>query len=302
MRISVVGGGVIGLSCACRLTEAGHDVTVITATRPGETTSAVAGGVLFPPLTVNSDRVDRWTATSVEEYRSLDAPGVRMLRGTFLIPRDAPLPSWAFSMPDLDHEPGRLTFTTAVVDTPAYLTWLAERVAALGARTEYRVVSRLDDLDADLVVNAAGLGGGPLAGDGTVVPVGGQVVHLADPGLTEWIVDGASPVLSHVIPHGRHVVCGGTQEPGRTDVTPDPGVTADIVRRCRDLVPALAGAAVLGSKVGLRPFRPEVRLDRDGDVIHCYGHGGAGITLAWGVRGGRRRSRGRRLGRLGHRI
>jgi D-amino-acid oxidase len=282
MRISVVGGGVIGLSCAHRLAVAGHDVTVITDAGPGETTSAVAGGVLFPPLAANSGRVDRWTVASVREYRSLGAPGFRRRRGTYFVPREAAVPSWAYSMPDLDHEPGRLTFTTAVIDTPVYLAWLAEQVAALGARTEYRTVSRLDDLDADLVVNAAGLGGGRLAGDSTVVPVGGHVVHLADPGLTEWIVDGSSPVLRHVIPHGRHVVCGGTQEPGRADVTPDPGVTADIVRRCRELVPELADAPVLGAKVGLRPFRPEVRLDREGDVIHCYGHGGAGITLAWG--------------------
>jgi D-amino-acid oxidase len=25
-----------------------------------------------------------------------------------------------------------------------------------------------------------------------------------------------------------------------------------------------------------------VRLERVGDVIHCYGHGGAGVTLAQG--------------------
>jgi len=25
-----------------------------------------------------------------------------------------------------------------------------------------------------------------------------------------------------------------------------------------------------------------VRLERAGDVVHCYGHGGAGVTLSWG--------------------
>jgi D-amino-acid oxidase len=39
---------------------------------------------------------------------------------------------------------------------------------------------------------------------------------------------------------------------------------------------------VLRHKVGLRPKRPAVRLERVGDVIHCYGHGGAGVTLSWG--------------------
>ena len=51
-------------------------------------------------------------------------------------------------------------------------------------------------------------------------------------------------------------------------------------------MPALAGARVVRHKVGLRPARPTVRLDaerRDGrTVVHCYGHGGAGVTLSWG--------------------
>jgi D-amino-acid oxidase len=42
---------------------------------------------------------------------------------------------------------------------------------------------------------------------------------------------------------------------------------------------------VLEHKVGLRPGRPEIRLEReDGPIprIHNYGHGGSGITLSWG--------------------
>ena len=44
----------------------------------------------------------------------------------------------------------------------------------------------------------------------------------------------------------------------------------------------LAGARVLRHKVGLRPGRPTVRVEREGDVIHCYGHGGCGVTVSWG--------------------
>ena len=39
---------------------------------------------------------------------------------------------------------------------------------------------------------------------------------------------------------------------------------------------------MLRHKVGLRPVRPAVRLEREGHVVHCYGHGGAGVTLSWG--------------------
>jgi D-amino-acid oxidase len=44
---------------------------------------------------------------------------------------------------------------------------------------------------------------------------------------------------------------------------------------------------VLEHKVGLRPGRPEIRLERE-DVaqgpprVHNYGHGGSGVTLSWG--------------------
>ncbi|MEU0538178.1 FAD-dependent oxidoreductase [Amycolatopsis tolypomycina] len=149
-------------------------------------------------------------------------------------------------------------------------------------RIEYRPLTSLSGLDADVVVNAAGLGAGRLAGDGSMVPVGGQVVHLTDPGLPEFVVDQTGPGVTYVIPHGSHVVCGGTEEPGRADTDPNPAVTADILHRCRALEPRLADAEVLRSVVGLRPSRRAVRLERVGDVVHCYGHGGAGITLAWG--------------------
>jgi D-amino-acid oxidase len=46
-------------------------------------------------------------------------------------------------------------------------------------------------------------------------------------------------------------------------------------------------AHVLSVAVGLRPGRGAVRLERETPspgrtLIHNYGHGGAGVTLAWG--------------------
>jgi len=52
------------------------------------------------------------------------------------------------------------------------------------------------------------------------------------------------------------------------------------------VAPELGRARILGVRSGLRPKRPEVRLERvvrDGIVvIHNYGHGGSGVTLSWG--------------------
>lgn len=60
-----------------------------------------------------------------------------------------------------------------------------------------------------------------------------------------------------------------------------------IFNGCRELVPGLKQAHTLYEWTGLRPGRHEVRLESEilsngKVVIHNYGHGGCGVTLAWG--------------------
>jgi D-amino-acid oxidase len=123
-----------------------------------------------------------------------------------------------------------------------------------------------------------------MAEDESMFPVRGQVVYVDQVGLDQWWLDSAGPV--YVVPRSHDIVVGGTDDEGEWDRRPDPDVARLILERAVELVPALAGAAVRGHKVGLRPARPEVRLEaeRQGDtrVVHCYGHGGAGVTLSWG--------------------
>ena len=168
-----------------------------------------------------------------------------------------------------------------------YLPWLAGKCRAAGVELVRYSVDRLTDLPGDVVVLAAGLRSGALVGDGAAVPVQGQVVRLANPGLRDWVLDEDNPAgLTYVVPRDEDVVCGGTAVAGATGVGPDPAVEAAILRRVRALVPALRDAAVTSRAVGLRPGRPTVRLDRTETggrpLICCYGHGGAGVTLSWG--------------------
>ena len=62
--------------------------------------------------------------------------------------------------------------------------------------------------------------------------------------------------------------------------------TASIRRFAVALHPALADAPLLDILVGLRPGRPQVRLEKElykgRPLIHNYGHGGSGFTLSWG--------------------
>jgi D-amino-acid oxidase len=145
----------------------------------------------------------------------------------------------------------------------------------------------VDEVPGDVVVVAAGLASGALLGDPSGVPVQGQVVRVADPGLDGWLLDEDNPAgLTYVVPRGGDAVCGGTAVAGATGTECDPAVEAALLERVYALVPALRGAPVLSRAVGLRPGRPTVRLERldvgGRPVIACYGHGGAGVTLSWG--------------------
>ena len=59
-----------------------------------------------------------------------------------------------------------------------------------------------------------------------------------------------------------------------------PGMREAILSKARNL--GLAPGRVIRDSVGLRPYRRAVRVEREGRIVHNYGHGGAGYTLAWG--------------------
>src|SRR6476646_7208357 len=87
-RVVVVGAGVVGLSCALRLLEAGHRVDVLARELPLETTSAVAAALWYPYLAFPQDKVRAWSATSYDVFAGLAddaATGVVMRRGTELL-------------------------------------------------------------------------------------------------------------------------------------------------------------------------------------------------------------------------
>jgi len=88
--------------------------------------------------------------------------------------------------------------------------------------------------------------------------------------------------MTYVVPRAADIVVGGTADVGREDDESDPLEAERVLARAVLLEPRLSGARVLGHRAGLRPGRPTVRLEREGRVVHCYGHGGAGVTLSWG--------------------
>ncbi|MEU4570615.1 FAD-dependent oxidoreductase [Micromonospora sp. NPDC023956] len=298
--VIVVGAGIVGLTTAVRLQERGARVTVFTADPPERLVSTVAAAVWYPTHTDPDPRVLAWAATTYQEFRRQAADGVPgvLLRRTRMFQRQAAddLPWWAAAADDVQAVDAsapyarELRFVAPLAEMTTYLEWLRDRLVAGGGQLVERRVEALDDLfaEAPVVVNAAGLAAGALCGDHTVFPARGQVVLVANPGLDVSFRDEENPAgTTYVHPRSRDVVLGGSFEPGRADLVPDPAVRAGILARAIALVPELAVAPVVGERVGLRPARqggPRVEAEHraGGLLVHAYGHAGAGMTLSWG--------------------
>lgn len=305
--VLVIGAGVSGLSTAISLLESGLEVTVRAADPPHRTTSAVAGALWGPHLVGTDERVSRWAGVTLDRLRRLagdPATGVREISGrTASIAGRAERPEFTRGAGPLTPcDPAELPagyatgwrYSAPVIAMPVYLDYLVDVFLRAGGQLNFgrpfaSLAEAADSSAATVIVNCAGIGARELVPDPRLIPVRGQIVVVANPGVTEFFVGerDQSDNVSYFFPHGAVAVLGGTQQPGNASTQPDPATAERIVRDCAAVDPRLASAPILAHRVGLRPVRPHVRLEVqaiDGGrlAVHNYGHGGAGVTLSWG--------------------
>lgn len=247
-----------------------------------------------------------------------DTKGVTMVSGFEYFIDESPAPEWAAQLPQFrkataaevgqanllrESSAGAIKdgwrYWTVMVECTRFLPWLMSELRDLGARFETRRLGPhdLEELRGsyDVVCNCCGprswevLPGGKAAAG--IVPVRGQTVLVHAPHVSQFRVDVAR--MTYVLPRASgDVVCGGTAEEGTWNTEPSEETARDILARCFRLMPQLEtrGAVVKANWAGLRPARPEgvcLRLedprdDRRGFLVHNFGHGGCGVTLAWG--------------------
>jgi D-amino-acid oxidase len=305
--VIVVGAGVIGLTTAVVLAEAGFAVRVLAKEMPENTTSAAAGAMWGPYLVEPRDRVQAWAEYSLRTFADLagiQGTGVRLVTGTEAS-RSASAPPPGF-LAMLDNVgacvPGELPdgfvtgwrYTVPLIDMDIYLRYLRLRLETAGGNLQQQQVTGLGQVArlAPVVVNATGMGARELAGDDQLSPIRGQLVIVDNPGITDFFTEdtGLSPDLLHLYPHGDSLVLGGVAEDGNWSLEPDENTARAIIGRCAVIDPRVANLPVRANRVGLRPTRPAIRCERDLSVtgyrlLHNYGHGGAGVSLSWGCAG-----------------
>lgn len=151
----------------------------------------------------------------------------------------------------------------------------------------------------EAVVNCTGLGAAKLCGDTNMFPSRGQTLLVKFSGeMPEKrisLYEDEDQNVTYAFPRpGTDIwLFGGTKTRGRWDTEPDGAVSEGILERCCKLLEcAPEDISVVATQVGLRPGRDEgprvevekVDIGEEGvvNVVHEYGHGGAGYQNSIG--------------------
>ncbi|GAB6036646.1 FAD-dependent oxidoreductase [Fundidesulfovibrio butyratiphilus] len=299
--VTIAGAGVAGLTCALALQNFGFSVLVAARALPPQTVSDRAAALWLPHLAEPSERVldlaERSLAVYAMQAPQEDSP-VREAALTVVTQSSAP-PWWASRLGPERLRAARteelpegaehaVVALVPVIEPGRYLLSLLDAFRTQGGAVEVGEVTDLSALDGRIVVNCAGLGAGLLARDPLLRPLTRHAMRLAMARPARAIAslgrDGGL-VLVVDMPDGPLVI-GGEQD-GVVRHEPDEPTLADVARTALALEPALAGADIVDAWAAPCPVRYALRLEEDRlpdgrRLIHNYGHGGAGWTLAWG--------------------
>lgn len=206
-----------------------------------------------------------------------------------------------------------------MIDMSVYMPYLEKRFYAAGGRgIIQRKLTHIDQVSQferdtnqkfDMIVNCTGFGSRYLFNDKQVVADVGQLVLIRmpsdQPGVFgtdvlrgRYHFDTKTP--TYILPRTNNTyACGGcsivlSDEEMGDKMRPSticPEMARDIVKRCDQLVPhanIASNAQIVGHVAAWRPYRKggvRLELAHEGSekrpVIHCYGFGGAGVTLSW---------------------
>lgn len=254
-RAAVIGCGVIGLSTARVLQDAGFDVTIYARELPPDTTSNASGAQWTPSSSFDSERVDpgfrtvfvraaqlanrrfqtllgedygvRW----IENYDCRDEAAGGFLEGAAqrLIP--ALYPEIHTFGPGEHPFPTRYAtrFLTMLIEPNRYLRALERDYLAHGGRIVVRTFGSLAEalsLDEPLVMNCTGLGAKTLAGDEELEPVRGQLSVLAVQPAIDYVTLHRD---RYMFPRSDGIVLGGTFQHGDYDLAPDAATERRVV-------------------------------------------------------------------------
>jgi D-amino-acid oxidase len=311
-RVAVLGAGVIGLTTAIRLADAGYEVCIL-ADRFSPSTDSDASCAIFLPIfsykgneTDYPQRIIRWANTSGDRFIGMDFDlcGVRKIAAMELYAKQEdvhPYASEVLRNCRVNHRPELpngyqwvLEFETLIIEMPKYMKWLIAECDNRLVSYRHAYFERIEDirkLDVDVVINCLGLGAKRLLEDPELRSVRGQII-LHPPVALDIAIGGG---LFCLYPRSDALVIGSLWFDGsEAELPSEEGYTqlvstlefwkGNILNKLNLPFDSIQIENALATLSGRRPVRTSVRLEKDTEnhVIHNYGHGGIGVSLSWG--------------------
>lgn len=297
MKITIIGAGISGLATAYTLAKQNHSIKIIAREFSPDITSNRAAAFWFPYHVRNDKRGINWCKYSYEVYKQLSAnadTGVSMQQLIKVVRKGIEEQefTWFSFMPDgsyriLQNEELSEEYKTGyditvpLIETQIFLPWLMKELVKMNITIEKGNVQSFEEIKgADMIVNCSAMGAKILCNDKDMVPVRGQVGLLSPKNTYAVFLDNELPL--YIVYRKDAIIVGGTYEEGIEEAVTEEQTIHRLLENAYGVFPELRKQQVKGSWAGIRPFRPLVRVEKQGIIIHNYGHGGSGFTLAWG--------------------
>ncbi|XP_025420564.1 D-aspartate oxidase [Sipha flava] len=319
-RVAVVGAGVVGLNLALEVQRRFPDanVAVIAHKFNGETLSDGAAGLLRPDSYIfgpNREVSQQWVNDSYSFYKNLlnkkdERCGINEVSG-FMFSSRGPefvknhyLENCISDYRDATHEELQahyspdnnvltkygIFYTSMVIECKRFLPWALKKISDSGGIIIKRRIESLEELygEYDVIFNCTGFEAKQLCSDVNVIPIRGQVIRVKAPWIKNFYYYDSD---TYIIPSKDDgtVVLGGCRHFGSYEESVNERNTEEILEKCVNLIPSLKNALKMDYEiwVGLRPYRNKIRIEMEQInntvIVHNYGHGGYGVTLAPGT-------------------
>jgi D-amino-acid oxidase len=297
MKITIVGAGISGLATAYVLGKQNHTIEINAKNFTPNITSDRAAAFWFPYHIRNDARGIHWCKRSYEVYKKLSedsSRGVSMHKLLKVVRQGVQEVemTWFSFMPEgswrilEQHEIPKgyavgYDALVPLIETQIFLPWLMNELRQMNITMAEREIKSFDEITgADMIINCSALGARQLCNDKELIPVRGQVGLLSPKNDFSIFLDNELPL--YIVPRKDAIIIGGTYEAGITNDATEAATINRLFDNAYKVFPELKAQKIIGSWAGLRPYRPLVRVEREGKIIHNYGHGGSGFTLAWG--------------------
>ena len=259
--VAVIGAGVMGLTTARLVQEAGFPVTIYADALPPDTTSNISGGQWHPfghyreaavtqswreqfrraadyswrrfQVMVGDDYGIRWLPT----YSEGDEPEPQLVPGFPPVNRMLRADEHPFPVASL------YRYDTLYVETGRFLRQMLRDVQIVGGRIAVRSFAspaEIAELPERLVFNCTGLGARALFGDNELRPARGQLAVLLPQPEVRYAFTGRA---GYMFPRADGILLGGTFELDRWETEPEPEAIARILASHRRLFAGFRCAA-----------------------------------------------------------